>query len=210
MILNPNPNIPAPAPAPAPSPTSIFTTDIPINRTGNPDPLGGMSDKLSGKNKQLGLMLFALGGALRGDPNFVKDTIALQKMQEGEEKIKKQKEAYQDFLKTLDPESSMYRLAKAVGYEKLPDLAIEQYKSTQKKVDPSKAIKSEEYNVLVKLKQVGGDISQLNKYEKRIYENYIRGQKPGLADILLSEVAGGSLSLSGGGDEPLVITQVNP
>lgn len=38
------------------------------------------------KNQQLGMMLYALGGALKGDKNFVQNTMALEQMQEGKKK----------------------------------------------------------------------------------------------------------------------------
>lgn len=40
----------------------------------------------SDKNQKLGLMLYALGGALKGDKNFVQNTLALEQMQEGKKK----------------------------------------------------------------------------------------------------------------------------
>lgn len=44
-----------------------------------------IDDKAS-KNQKLGLMLYALGGALKGDKNFVQNTLALEQMQEGKKK----------------------------------------------------------------------------------------------------------------------------
>jgi len=44
-----------------------------------------IDDKAS-KNQKLGLMLYALGGALKGDKNFVQNTMALEQMQEGKKK----------------------------------------------------------------------------------------------------------------------------
>ena len=38
------------------------------------------------KNQQLGMMLYAFGGALKGDKNFVQNTLALEQMQEGKKK----------------------------------------------------------------------------------------------------------------------------
>ena len=40
----------------------------------------------SDKNQKLGMMLYALGGALKGDKNFVQNTLALEQMQEGKKK----------------------------------------------------------------------------------------------------------------------------
>jgi hypothetical protein len=134
MILNPKLNIPVTAPAPAPSPTSIFTTDIPINRTGNPDPLGGMSEKLDSKSQGLALMLYALGGALKGDKDFVQNTLALQQMQEGKKKQEAQKEAYQDFLKKYEGQidQRITDFAKVLGPEKGSELLMGTFKGPRK------------------------------------------------------------------------------
>ena len=85
-----------------------------------------------GKNDQLGLMLHALGGALKGDKSFVQNTMQLQKMQEGKKKEKEKKKNYQDFLSTLDPNSPFYDVAKTLGYENLDSLLLERYKAENK------------------------------------------------------------------------------
>jgi hypothetical protein len=54
---------------------------------------------VSEKNQRLGLMLYALGGALRGDKNFVQNTLQLQQMQEGKKKQKKQEQLWEDWKK---------------------------------------------------------------------------------------------------------------
>lgn len=87
------------------------------------NPMGG------GKNDKLALMLYALGGALKGDKNFVQNTLALQQMQEGKKKQEEQKKNYQEFLKTIDPDSPFYDLAKSIGQEGLPKLLLERYKA---------------------------------------------------------------------------------
>ena len=134
-----------------------------------------LKPKGDGKNDKLALMLYALGGALRGDKNFVENTMKLQQMQEGKKREKQMKENYQDFLKTIDPESTCYDLAKSIGHEGLPQLLLERYKTEQpKQIDPSKAIKQEELNVLNKLKQLDGDVEELSSYEKIIYDNFIK------------------------------------
>tara|TARA_R110000764_G_scaffold195487_1_gene280703 strand:+ start:384 stop:1007 length:624 start_codon:yes stop_codon:yes gene_type:complete len=94
-----------------------------------------------GKNDQLGLMLYALGGALKGDKNFVQNTMQLQKMQEGKKKEKEKKKNYQDFLSTLDPDSPFYNLTKSMGYENLDNLLLERYKAENK--TPPKLTKSD-------------------------------------------------------------------
>ncbi len=128
----------------------------------------------AGKNKQLALMLYALGGALKGDKNFVQNTMKLQQMQEGKKKQEEKKKNYQEFIKTIPEESPFYDLAKTMGPENLDKLLIERYKAEQpKQVDASKAIKQEELNVLNKLKSLDGDVEKLNNYEKLIYKNFI-------------------------------------
>jgi len=69
--------IPEPAPVPQPQPQPTVTSK-------------------SERNQQLGLMLYALGGALKGDKNFVENTIQIQQMQESKKKKKAQKEAWEE------------------------------------------------------------------------------------------------------------------
>jgi len=49
---------------------------------------GDVADVKDAKNQKLAMMLYALGGALKGDKNFVQNTLALQEMQEGKAKEK--------------------------------------------------------------------------------------------------------------------------
>ena len=84
------------------------------------------------KNQQLGLMLHALGGALRGDKNFVQNTMAIQTMQEGKKKKEERRKNYQEFLGTLDPKSPFYSLSKSMGADKLDQLLLKRYEMEQK------------------------------------------------------------------------------
>jgi hypothetical protein len=84
----------------------------------------------TGKNETLAMMLYALGGALKGDEDFVVKTLQFKEMQEGKKKEKEQKEAYDEFMKKL-PDGSFKDLTKALGYKKLPDLLLERYKAEQ-------------------------------------------------------------------------------
>jgi len=128
----------------------------------------------NGKNDKLALMLYALGGALKGDKNFVQNTMQLQQMQEGKKKQEEKKKNFQEFMETIPKESPFYDLAKTMGPENLDKLLIERYKAEQpKQVDASKAIKQEELNVLNKLKSLDGNVEKLNNYEKLIYKNFI-------------------------------------
>ena len=155
----------------------------------------------SDKNERLGLMLYALGGALKGDEDFVVKTLQLQQVQEGKKKEKEQKKAYDEFLKKL-PEGSFKDLTKALGYKKLPELLLKKYEAEQPKpIDPSKAIKQEELMVLQKLKSVGGDMSQLDDYERTIYDNYVK-RNPDPQSIISALLNQDTPS------EPLEITEV--
>ena len=49
---------------------------------------GDVADVKDAKNQKLAMMLYALGGALKGDKNFVQNTLAIQQMQEGKAKEK--------------------------------------------------------------------------------------------------------------------------
>jgi len=58
----------------------------------------------NGKNDKLALMLYALGGALRGDKNFMQNTLSLQKMQEGKKKEEKLEENWKKALEKIKKE----------------------------------------------------------------------------------------------------------
>lgn len=88
----------------------------------------------SDKNQKLGLMLYALGGALKGDQNFVENTIKIQQMQEGKKKEKAKKAKYDDFVRGL-PEGSFKDLAQAMGPDQLDKLLLERYKGDEKTAD---------------------------------------------------------------------------
>lgn len=75
------------------------------------------------KNQQLGLMLHALGGALRGDKNFVQNTMAIQTMQEGKKKEAERKKRYDEAIEKMDPNSPLYKFATVVGYEGVDKIA---------------------------------------------------------------------------------------
>lgn len=73
-----------------------------------------------GKNDKLSLMLYALGGALKGDKNFVQSTMQLQQMQEGKKKEKEMKENYEKALGKMEGSinPALFELAKVLGPEK--------------------------------------------------------------------------------------------
>ena len=55
-------------------------------------------DDKADKNQKLGMMLYALGGALRGDKNFVQNTMAIQQMQESKKKKEERERRYNEWI----------------------------------------------------------------------------------------------------------------
>ena len=111
-------------------------------------------DDKADKNQKLAMMLYALGGALKGDKNFVQNTLALQQMQEGKKKQEERKKNYQEFLAKLDPKSPFYDLAKSMGYENLDKLILEKYKAEQPVVGRPTAA-AQNYASLQEIKKTG-------------------------------------------------------
>ena len=145
-----------PAPTPTPTPT--------------PKTSGG------GKNDNMAMMLIALGGALRGDEDFVKNTLAIQNMQEGKKKKAERKKRFDEAMEKMDPNSPLYKFALAVGSDGVDKIAEAEFDlATRQPLDASKQIKQEELRVIRKLEMLNGDIGQLSGYEKNIYDNYVKG-----------------------------------
>ena len=141
-----------------------------------------------GKNEKLAYMLYALGGALRGDKNFVQNTLALQQMEEGKKKKEAQKKTYQEFLKKIDPKSPFYDLAKAMGAEALPQLLLEQYKATTVK-PPSirERINMQELEALQALREYKGNEEEFKQKQPglyAVYETLLRKDPTGIEAIL--------------------------
>lgn len=67
----------------------------------------GQQRRTSERNKKLGFLLYGLGSALRGDKNFVQNTMALQEISDAKEKEEKQNKLWTDWVdknkETLDP-----------------------------------------------------------------------------------------------------------
>jgi len=81
---------------------------------------GDVANIKSDKNQKLGMMLYALGGALKGDKNFVQNTLALQEMQEGKKKKEEREKAWGDVLTRMEGvvDPRMLEVAKLLGAEK--------------------------------------------------------------------------------------------
>ena len=119
------------------------------------------------KNQQLGLMLHALGGALRGDENFVQNTMAIQTMQEGKKKKEERTKNYKEFLETLDPKSPFYSLAKTMGADKLDQLLMEKFKADTR-VPKKKTASDYVADIMAKVQNVPGYV--MTEEDKRILQ----------------------------------------
>lgn len=113
------------------------------NNTDNTQNNVDLNNIKSERNQKLGLMLYALGGALRGDKNFVENTIQIQQMQESKKKKKAQKEAWEEAKSELS--ESNPRLSKAMDLM-TPEQGIDFY---IKYLTPEKESASEIKNRLV-------------------------------------------------------------
>jgi hypothetical protein len=126
-----------------PQQSPIGQSNPSMQTSSTPSPFGDMSQKLEGKNDKLKLMLYALGGALKGDKDFVQNTLALQNIQEGKKKQEAQKKKYEEFLAKL-PEGSFKDLATTLGPSKLDDLLLERYKAETKEPKERKTLQDPE------------------------------------------------------------------
>ena len=134
------------------------------------------SEAKDAKSQKLAMMLYALGGALKGDKNFVQNTLALQNMQEGKKKEEERKKRFNEAIEKMDPNSPLYKFATKVGSEGMDKIAEAEFDlETRQPLDASKQIKQEELRVIRKLEMLNGDIGQLSGYEKNIYDNYVKG-----------------------------------
>lgn len=132
-----------------------------------------IDDKAS-KNQKLGLMLYALGGALKGDKNFVQNTMAIQQMQEGKKKEEERKKRYNEMIAKMNPESPLYQFSKMVGSEGIDKIAEAQFELATRETQDRKIIKARDgFNyyadtgerVLPKVKEKDSIQSQTNEYK---------------------------------------------
>jgi hypothetical protein len=81
----------------------------------------------TGKNETLAMMLYALGGALKGDEDFVVKTLQFKEMQEGKKKEKEQKEAWEKVKQSalIQSNPNIATLANALTPEQGISLAVE-------------------------------------------------------------------------------------
>ena len=143
------------------------------------------------KNQQLGLMLHALGGALRGDENFVQNTMAIQTMQEGKKKKEERTKNYKEFLETLDPKSPFYSLAKTMGADKLDQLLMEKFKADTR-VPKKKTASDYVADIMAKVQNVPGYV--MTEEDKRILQV---SRKADPATMMIEDITAGAIAGSG-------------
>ena len=143
------------------------------------------------KNQQLGLMLHALGGALRGDENFVQNTMAIQTMQEGKKKKEERTKNYKEFLETLDPKSPFYSLAKTMGADKLDQLLMEKFKADTR-VPKKKTASDYVADIMAKVQNVPGYV--MTDEDKRILQV---SRKADPATMMIEDITAGAIAGSG-------------
>ena len=143
------------------------------------------------KNQQLGLMLHALGGALRGDKNFVQNTMAIQTMQEGKKKKEERTKNYKEFLETLDPKSPFYSLAKTMGADKLDQLLMEKFKADTR-VPKKKTASDYVADIMAKVQNVPGYV--MTEEDKRILQV---SRKADPATMMIEDITAGAIAGSG-------------
>jgi len=96
---------------------------------GKPAPTPTPTPKTSGggKNDNMAMMLIALGGALKGDEDFVKNTLAIQGMQEGKKKKAERKKRYDEMMEKMDTNSPLYEFSKVMGSDGIDKVAQAQF-----------------------------------------------------------------------------------
>lgn len=124
-----------------------FAQEQGVSGTPMVDPRG-QQQRRGAKNEKLAYMLYALGGALRGDKNFVQNTLALQQMEEGKKKKEAQKKAFDEFLGKyegkIDPRITDF--AKVLGPEKGSEIVMREFVDPED--TPADILKLEKVGIL--------------------------------------------------------------
>ena len=156
--------------------------------------LGNQAKK---KQESMAYMLIALGGALRGDKNFIQNTMAIKDAQTEKERREAQKKRYDELLKDMDPKSDLYTLAKALGPEDLRTVAGESFRVSGAK---SKA----QADLLSELAKEGrAEVRQIEKEERA--EARKKTTKSDIEALLITKILQGE-ELTG--DERLALDEL--
>ena len=86
------------------------------------------------KSDRMAMLLYALGGALKGDKDFVQNTLALQNMQEGKKKQEERNRVWKEGLKKAETDGTIPKsfidFAKILPQDKAIDFIASSFKPT--------------------------------------------------------------------------------
>jgi len=134
---------------------NLPSTITPITPPTQKPTISNKNQPISNKNQQLGFMLYALGGALRGDKNFVENTMQLQNIQDAKKREKEMKENWQKALGNLEGSvnPTLVELARVVGPEKGAGLIASGMKKDKDELFKGQGVANQFYNVLLEGQQ---------------------------------------------------------
>jgi len=156
----------------------------------------GSADK-DAKNQKLSMMLYALGGALKGDKDFVQNTLALQNMQEGKKKQAERKKRFNEAVEKMDPNSSLYKFAIRMGPDGMDKVAQAQF-DLETRVPKKKTASDYVADIMAKVQNVPGYV--MTEEDKRILQ-VSRKADPAtmmIEDIQAQALAKAKLNQTGG------------
>ena len=131
---------------------------------GKPAPTPTPTPKTSGggKNDNMAMMLIALGGALKGDEDFVKNTLAIQGMQEGKKKKAERKKRYDEMMEKMDTNSPLYEFSKVMGSDGIDKVAQAQF-DLETRVPKKKTATDYVADIMAKVKTPGYVMTEEDK-----------------------------------------------
>ena len=136
---------------------------------------GDVADVKDAKNQKLAMMLYALGGALKGDKNFVQNTMALEQMQEGKKKKEERNKLLKQFAQDPANKQKMpwledvYTLLGDKASDTIADNIVKSYSpisddSTEFERNTSKLLKLDSLETLTPTQ-----LTEKNILEQKIY-----------------------------------------
>ena len=136
---------------------NLPSTITPITPPTQKPTIGNKNQPISNKNQQLGLMLHALGGALRGDKNFVENTMQLRNIQDAKKREKEMKENWQKALGNIKEQGlvnpTLIELAEYLGPEQGAGLVVSGMKKDKDELFKGQGVANQFYNVLLEGQQ---------------------------------------------------------
>tara|TARA_R110000823_G_scaffold77945_1_gene177789 strand:+ start:447 stop:1049 length:603 start_codon:yes stop_codon:yes gene_type:complete len=129
---------------------------------GKPAPTPTPKTSGGGKNDNMAMMLIALGGALKGDEDFVKNTLAIQGMQEGKKKKAERKKRYDEMMEKMDTNSPLYEFSKVMGSDGIDKVAQAQF-DLETRVPKKKTATDYVADIMAKVKTPGYVMTEEDK-----------------------------------------------